>query len=85
MLYGAGQLLVSSLRRFSVRVGFEWRYGIANVVRRGRESSIQIVAFGVGLMALILLTVVRIQLMEEWQATIPENAPNQFSHKYTAK
>ncbi len=78
MLYGAGQLLVFSLRRFSTRVGFEWRYGIANVVRRGRESSIQIVAFGIGLMALILLTVVRTQLMEEWQATIPENAPNQF-------
>jgi len=78
VLYGAGQLLVSSLRKFSTKVGFEWKYGVANVVRRGRESSIQVVAFGVGLMALILLTVVRIQLMEEWQATIPEGAPNQF-------
>lgn len=78
VLYGSGWLLVNTLQRFRGAVGFAWRYGISNVVRRGRESSIQVVAFGIGIMALILLTVVRTQLMEDWQATLPTDAPNHF-------
>ena len=59
-------------------VGVAWRYGIANVARRGRESSVQVVAFGIGLMVLLLLTSVRTELMTEWQATLPASAPNHF-------
>jgi putative ABC transport system permease protein len=39
---------------------------------------VQVVAFGIGLMVLLLLTSVRTDLMTEWQATLPENAPNHF-------
>lgn len=78
VLYAAGRLLVEVLQRVRGGVGVAWRYGIANVGRRGRESSIQVVAFGIGLMVLLLLTVVRVELMEEWQATLPESAPNHF-------
>ena len=35
-------------------------------------------AFGIGLMVLLLLTSVRTELMTEWQATLPPNAPNHF-------
>lgn len=78
VLYGAGRLLVLALQRVRGRVGIAWRYGIANVARRGRESSIQVVAFGIGLMVLLLLTIVRGQLMSEWQAQLPQSAPNRF-------
>jgi putative ABC transport system permease protein len=77
-LYGAGRLLVALLQGLRGRVGVAWRYGVANVARRGRESSVQVVAFGIGLMVLLLLTVVRTQLMAAWQATLPESAPNHF-------
>ncbi len=77
-LYGAGRLLVIVLQRFRGRVGVAWRYGIANVARRGRESSVQVVAFGIGLMVLLLLTVVRTELMSSWQAALPAEAPNHF-------
>ncbi len=77
-LYGAGRLLVKGLQRFRGRVGVAWRYGIANVARRGRESSVQVVAFGIGLMVLLLLTVVRTELMSTWQNALPEVAPNHF-------
>ncbi|HSG64807.1 MAG TPA: FtsX-like permease family protein, partial [Gammaproteobacteria bacterium] len=77
-LYGAGRALVHLLQHFRGRVGVAWRYGVANVARRGVESSVQVVAFGIGLMVLLLLTVVRTQLMETWQATLPESAPNHF-------
>ena len=77
-LYLAGRLLVAGLQRFRGRVGIAWRYGIANVARRGRESSVQVVAFGIGLMVLLLLTLVRTELMTEWQSTLPDNAANHF-------
>jgi len=78
VLYLAGRLLVFALQHFRGGVGVAWRYGIANVARRGRESSVQVVAFGIGLMVLLLLTSVRTELMAEWQATLPQGAPNHF-------
>ncbi len=78
VLYFAGRLLVLVLQRVRGGVGVAWRYGIAHVARRGRESSVQVVAFGIGLMVLLLLTSVRSELMTEWQATLPASAPNHF-------
>ncbi|MFO7304545.1 MAG: FtsX-like permease family protein [Gammaproteobacteria bacterium] len=78
VLAGAGWLLVLALGRLRANVGVAWRYGMANIARRGRDSVIQIVAFGLGLMVLLLLSVVRGDLMQEWRASLPENAPNQF-------
>lgn len=73
-----GWLLVLGLGRLRGTVGISWRYGMANIARRGRDSVIQIVAFGLGLMVLLLLAVVRNDLMQEWRASLPENAPNHF-------
>lgn len=74
----AGWLLVKMLGRLRGTVGISWRYGMANIARRGRDSIIQIVAFGIGLMVLLLLAVVRNDLMEDWRASLPANAPNHF-------
>lgn len=58
--------------------GAAWRYGLANISRRGGESVVQVVGFGLGLMALLLLTVVRGDLLAAWQRSIPGDAPNYF-------
>ena len=78
VLYGAGWLLVRSTHGFRGAVGVAWRYGLANVARRGRESIVQIVAFGLGLTVLLLLAVVRNDLLNEWRQSLPANAPNHF-------
>ncbi len=78
VLFGAGWLLVRALANFRGGVGVSWRYGLANISRRGPESIVQIMAFGLGLMVLLLLAVVRNDLMSEWQATLKEGAPNHF-------
>jgi putative ABC transport system permease protein len=39
---------------------------------------VQVVAFALSLMVLLLLTVVRTDILEEWRQTIPANAPNYF-------
>jgi putative ABC transport system permease protein len=74
----AGWLLVKFTGRLRGVAGVAWRYGLANLNRRGRESIIQVVAFGLGLMVLMLLTLVRNDLMETWRGSLPANAPNQF-------
>lgn len=77
-LYLVGRGLVALLGRFRSGVGVAWRYGLANVARRGRVSAVQVVAFGLGLTVLLLLTLVRTDLLEEWRQTLDEDAPNQF-------
>jgi len=78
MLGFAGWLLVKATSRFRGVAGVAWRYGLANLNRRGRESVVQVVAFGLGLMVLILLTLVRNDLMSTWQDSLPIDTPNQF-------
>ncbi len=77
-LYLVGRGLVALMGRFRSGVGVAWRYGLANVARRGRASAVQVVAFGLGLTVLLLLTLVRTDLLEGWRRTLDENAPNHF-------
>ncbi|CAN5181696.1 FtsX-like permease family protein [soil metagenome] len=78
LLAAAGWLLVRALQGLRGRVGVTWRYGLANIARRGRDSIVQIVGFGLGLMVLLLLAFVRTDLLDAWRAALPEHAPNHF-------
>lgn len=71
-------LVLRSLPLFSRGAGLNWRYGLANLRRRTFGSVIQVVGLGLGLMALTLLTLVRGDLLESWQKSLPQNAPNRF-------
>lgn len=74
----AGWGLVRAMQGFRGAAGAAWRFGLANLARRGRESIVQVVAFGLGIMVLLVLTLVRNDLMNTWQASLPEDAPNRF-------
>ncbi|HZD53086.1 MAG TPA: FtsX-like permease family protein, partial [Woeseiaceae bacterium] len=78
VLYLAGRLMVAALGRSRGAVGVAWRYGLANVARRGRDSAVQVVAFGLGLTILLLLSFVRTDLLDAWQHSLDEDAPNHF-------
>ena len=69
--------LIALLKRLPQR-GVSWRFGLANLTRRRFASSLQIGALALGLMALLLLTLVRGDLMRAWRANLPPDAPNQF-------
>ena len=77
-LYLVGRGLVATMGHFRSGVGVAWRYGLANVARRGRDSAIQVVAFGLGLTVLLLLTIVRTDLLDGWRQTLDADAPNHF-------
>jgi putative ABC transport system permease protein len=74
----AGFALVRLTGRLRGGVGVAWRYGLANVSRRGAGSVAQIVAFGLGLMVLLLLAVVRSDLLADWRRSLPADVPNNF-------
>ena len=78
VLTAAGYALVRLTGRLRGGVGVAWRYGLANVSRRGGDSVVQIVAFGLGLMVLLLLAVVRSDLLADWRRSLPADVPNNF-------
>ena len=75
---GAGWLLVHLAGRLRGTVGVAWRYGVANLSRRRAESVLQIVAFGTGIMVLLMLGIVRNHVQDSWRRSLPEDLPNFF-------
>jgi putative ABC transport system permease protein len=71
-------MLIALVRRLRTRLRGSLRYGLANVSRRPAASIAQVSAMGVGLMALLLLTFVRTDLLDRWQLALTETAPNRF-------
>ena len=72
-------LAITSLKK--MRTLFDaaaWRFAITALQRRPGATVVQVVSLSLGLMALLLLTVVRGDLMEAWKKATPADAPNQF-------
>ncbi len=74
----AAYALILLMNRLRGRVGVAWRFGLANISRRPASSVIQVVAFGLGIMVMLLLSTVRSDLLDDWQQSLPEGAPNHF-------
>jgi len=70
--------LIALLRRIRGYLRGPLRYGLANLSRRPVAGVAQISALGLGLMALLLLTLVRTDLLERWQLNLAQTAPNRF-------
>ena len=65
-------------RRLARHARASWRFGLAGLHRRRAAGVVQITALGLGLMALLLLMVVRSELLEQWRASLPSDTPNHF-------
>ncbi|WP_205965162.1 ABC transporter permease [Pseudoxanthomonas winnipegensis] len=78
VLAGLALLLILAVRRLRRRLRGALRYGLANVSRRAGTGIAQIAALGLGLMALLLLTFVRTDLLNRWQVALQADAPNRF-------
>lgn len=71
-------LLVRAAAAAGRRAGFAWRFGLANLSRRTVATVVQVVALGVGLLALMLLSITRGDLLDSWRQSLPPDAPNRF-------
>jgi putative ABC transport system permease protein len=59
----AGLLLVRAVSALRGNASGPWRYGLANLRRRTGSSVVQIIALGLGIMAMLMLTLVRTDLI----------------------
>lgn len=75
----AAWALVRALARLRAGASGPWRYGLANLRRRTGASLVQVMALGVGIMAMLLLTLVRTDLIAKWQKSMPADMPNRFA------
>lgn len=60
------------------RGGLSWRFGLGNLARRRGSTVAQMVALGLALLALLLVSVVREDLLASWRGRLPADTPNQF-------
>ena len=73
-----GFALVRALSGMRNQAGGAWHYGLASIQRRAAASVVQAVALGLGLMALLVLTLIRDDLLQNWRTSLPPDAPNRF-------
>ena len=73
-----GAIRLAAVARVGGAAAFGWRYGLASLERRAGACVVQIVALALGLMALLLLTVTRGELLDAWRRSVPADAPNRF-------
>lgn len=72
-------LCLRLLRRLrTVSKNQSWRFAITSLQRRPGATVVQAVSLSLGLMALLLLTVVRGDLLAAWRTATPPDAPNRF-------
>ena len=75
----AGYAMIRVVARMRGAASGPWRYGLANLRRRTGASLVQIMALGLGLMAMLMLTLVRTELITKWQQSMPPDMPNRFA------
>ncbi len=64
--------------RLAGRMPMWWALGTRQLTAQPGHTVVQVCALGVGLLALMLLILVRTSLIQSWRASTPADAPNRF-------
>ena len=79
VLGGLLLLLLESLRRMLARASLPWRLGLGQLLRHPLAAAGQSLAFGLILLSMALIALLRGELLDTWQNQLPKNAPNYFA------
>ncbi|MBH3338486.1 ABC transporter permease [Pseudomonas mendocina] len=79
VLGGLLLLGLQSLRRMLQRAALPWRLGLGQLLRHPLAAAGQSLAFGLILLAMALIALLRGELLDTWQDQLPEDAPNHFA------
>ena len=79
VLGGLLLLLLQSLRRLLARASLPWRLGLGQLLRHPLAAAGQSLAFGLILLSMALIALLRGELLDTWQNQLPKNAPNYFA------
>ena len=77
-LFCLGALMVKCCSFFENQTGIGWKLGLKNISKRRGESILHLVVFGLSLMALMVLTETRSDLINSWKQSLSEETPNHF-------
>lgn len=70
--------LLKSGSSVGMKAGSAWKLAMSATRRRRKQNVLQVLVFSVTIMSLLVLTLLRTDLIDDWQAQLPENTPNHF-------
>jgi len=79
ILGGLVYLLLGASRFLLSHVNLTWRFGLQGLSKNRQSNTVQILAFSITLLAIILSFTVRSDLINDWQKQLPDEAPNHFA------
>ena len=71
-------LFLSFANQFKSTLSVSWRLGLTYLIRRRVNTMIESAGFGIGMMVIIILVLIRTDLIDDWLVSLPEDTPNQF-------
>ena len=66
-----------------MKAGNAWKLAMTAARRRRSQNVLQVMVFSITIMSLLILTLLRTDLIDEWQAQLPEDTPNHFMMNIT--
>ncbi|MCB1671252.1 MAG: FtsX-like permease family protein [Gammaproteobacteria bacterium] len=83
VLSALSYLLLKSSGSVGMRAGSAWKLAMSATRRRRKQNVLQVLVFSITIMSLLVLTLLRTELIDDWQAQLPENTPNHFMMNVT--
>ncbi len=71
-------LFLQSSGSVGMKAGNAWKLAMTAARRRRSQNVLQVMVFSVTIMSLLILTLLRTDLIDEWQAQLPQDTPNHF-------
>ncbi len=78
LLGGLLLLGLKGMRRLLAGASLSWRLGLGQLLRHPLAAAGQALAFGLILLAMALIALLRGELLDTWQDQLPDDAPNHF-------
>jgi putative ABC transport system permease protein len=82
-LSAVSYLLLRSSGSIGMKAGSAWKLAMTAARRRRKQNVLQVMVFSVTIMSLLILTLLRTDLIDDWQGQLPENTPNHFMMNIT--
>jgi len=83
VLSGVSYFILRTSSSTGMKAGSAWLLAMTATRRRRKQNVLQVMVFSITIMSLLILTLLRTDLVEEWQAQLPENTPNHFMMNIT--
>ncbi|MDP4982087.1 ABC transporter permease [Pseudoalteromonas tunicata] len=78
VLFGISRLIFGGGRRLGLSPANSWSLALATIQKRANANAVQLISFALAIKLMLLLVVLKNDMIADWQAQVPQNAPNAF-------